>query len=205
VITAADTAVMPFVGAVVANTDGFPANVTNVEISGTGITAGCTGGLMGILLDHATGTINNVNVHGIRRGPNSGCQEGNAVVVRNLNPDNTPASQAFAVTITNNTVSDYQKNGITIKGGVSGTVTGNIVTANGQIAYIAQNGIHVSFGATALVESNTISDNFYLPKSWDACGLLIYHADGVKVGKNAFSGNEKNLCNTARGGTFSGL
>lgn len=71
-ITAADTAVMPFVGAVVANTDGFPANVTNVEISGTGITAGCTGGLMGILLDHATGTINNVNVHGIRRGPNSG-------------------------------------------------------------------------------------------------------------------------------------
>lgn len=206
VITAVDTTAAPFAGAVVANTDGFSANVTNVEISGTGINAGCIGGLMGILLDHAAGTISDVNVHGIRRGPNSGCQEGNAIVVRNLNPDNTPASQAFAVTITNNTVSDYQKNGITIKGGVSGTVTRNIVTANGPITYIAQNGIQVSYGATARVGDNTISDNFYSPKSYVACGLLIYQADGVKLGKNAFSGNEKNLCNISRGGgAFGGL
>jgi len=64
----------------------------------------------------------------------------------------------------------------------------------------------VSAGATAQVTGNTISDNFYTPKSDVACGLILYHSDGVKLGDNTFSGNERNLCNISRGGgTFDGF
>jgi hypothetical protein len=38
---------------------------------------------------------------------------------------------------------------------------GNVVTGDGPIAYIAQNGIQVGFGATRTVKNNTVSGNNY--------------------------------------------
>ena len=202
-ITAIDPSGGHFLGAVVENA-GAKATVNNLTVSASNLATACDAfpkSLAGIRLDGASGAITNNKVLGLQQGSiGDGCQEGNAIEVRNTAATGTPQ-----VTVTGNTVSRYQKTGVLVKGQVSATVTGNTITGYGPVDFIGQNGIQVSFGATALVESNTISDNFYLPKSWDACGLLIYHADGVKVGKNAFSGNEKNLCNTARGGTFSGL
>ena len=110
------------------------------------------------------------------------------------------------MTVTGNTVGSYQKTGVLVKGPVSAVVTGNTITGYGPVDFIAQNGIQVSFGATAQVTSNTISNNFYIPTTNVACGLLIYQANGVKLGNNTFSGNEKNLCNISRGGgTFGGV
>ena len=61
----------------------------------------------------------------------------------------------------------------------------------------------MSYGATALIGGNAISSNFYSPKSYDACGLLIYHAGGVLIEKtNTFSANEKDVCTQGKGGTF---
>ena len=54
--------------------------------------------------------------------------------------------------ISGNTLPSYQKGGITVRGtGASATIEGNKVTGSGQVDYIAQNGIQVSFGATATV------------------------------------------------------
>jgi hypothetical protein len=197
-ITAVDPAVGHFVGAVVANA-GAVAHVTNVEITASGLADACDGGadrLRGILLDGASGSITNVIVHGVRQGL-SGCQEGNAIEVRNV--DGSIASTRLGVIVSDNTVFDYMKNGITTNGNVSATIERNTVTGDTPVGYIAQNGIQVGFGASALVEANTVSGNFYTGPDV-ACGLLIFDAQGVRQSKNTFFGNERDVCNFGRGG-----
>jgi hypothetical protein len=86
-----------------------------------------------------------------------------------------------------------------VNGLVQATVTRNSVQGLGPVSYIAQNGVQVSRGATALVDDNGIADNFYTgPDS--ACGLLVFEASGVKQKRNTFSGNEQDFCNIGRGG-----
>ena len=119
-------------------------------------------------------------VHDIGEVPLNGSQHGNAIAY----------IEGASGTISGNTVSRYQKNGITVSGeGTSASVLSNIVTGEGPVTYIAQNGIQISFGATPLVRGNTVSRNWYTPTSYTACGLLIYQATG-----------EVNLCNYGRGG-----
>jgi parallel beta-helix repeat protein len=159
--------------------------------------------LRGILFDGASGSITNNNVTSLEQGPTgeSGCQEGNAIDVRT----------SGTVTISGNTVSDYQKTGILATGSVSATITGNTVTGDGPIAYIAQNGIQISDGATAKVTGNTVSGNYYSPSKVTACGLLIFKAGGISASKNGlsylkaentFTGNETDICNFGKGGGF---
>jgi len=197
-ITAVDPTGGHFLGAVVQN-DGATASVTNLTVTANNLTTACDAfpdSLAGIRLDGATGSITNNTVTGLQQGASGdGCQEGNAIEVRNTIGTGTPQ-----VTVTGNVVSAYQKTGVLVKGQVAAIVTGNTVLGYGPVGFIAQNGIQVSLGATAQVTSNSISDNFYTPESYDACGLIIYHAGGVKLGKNIFAGNEKNVCNIGRGG-----
>jgi hypothetical protein len=80
------------------------------------------------------------------------------------------------------------------------TVQSNTVTGLGPVNFIAQNGIQVSFGATGLVKSNTVSGNSYTPAGTTACGLLFFDAGGVKQSSNNLFANETNLCNAGRGG-----
>jgi len=199
-ITAVDPTGGPFQGAVVENA-GTSASVTNLNVTAS-LTNGCGSSLAGIRMDGATGAVTDNTVSGIQRATNGqGCQQGNAIEVLNTDAPGTPQ-----VTVSDNIVSSYQKTGVLVKGPVSAVVTGNTITGYGPVDFIAQNGIQVSAGATAQVTGNTISDNFYAPKAWVSCGLLLYQADGVKVGNNTFSGNEKNLCNISRGGgTFGGV
>ena len=200
-ITAHDPAGDHFRGAVVMN-GGATAGVTDVEITAYRLHDVCDAGgdrLRGVLFDGASGSITDVHVHGVRQGP-SGCQEGNAIEARNLDSAGEPAATQASVAIAGNTVSDYQKNGITANGNVAAVITGNSVTGDGQVDYIAQNGIQVGFGATALVRSNTVTGNWYTPESFVACGLLFFEAEGVKQQANALDANERNLCNFGRGG-----
>jgi len=200
-ITAVDPAGGHFLGAVLRN-EGASANVTNVTVTASGLANVCDPAdpdtrLRGILLQGAGGSITNNTVSGVREGL-SGCQEGNAIEVRNAPFDNTGTD--VIVTISGNTVSDYQKNGITANGSVAATITGNVVTGDGPITYIAQNGIQVGFGATAVVKSNTVSGNNYTPSDAVACGLLLYQADGVKSSANNLFSNERDNCNYGKGG-----
>ncbi len=80
------------------------------------------------------------------------------------------------------------------------TVENNAVTGLGPVDFIAQNGIQISFGATATVRGNSVSGNNYTPASYVSCGLLFYQAAGVKQQGNTLFNNEVNLCNYGRGG-----
>jgi hypothetical protein len=132
-----------------------------------------TSRLRGILFDGASGTISGVTVTGVRQGL-SGCQEGNAIEVRNFASDGGKASTRLTVSVTNNKVSNYQKNGITINGLYTLTVEGNSVMGDGPAGYIAQNGIQIGYGGKGTVKNNDISGNYYTGTDATAAGLLLY-------------------------------
>jgi hypothetical protein len=79
-------------------------------------------------------------------------------------------------------------------------IKNNVVTGAGQINYIAQNGIQVANGATGVVKLNSSGGNWYTPKSYVACGFLIYQAAGASSSSNTFFNNERNLRNFGKGG-----
>jgi hypothetical protein len=154
----------------------------------------------GVLVNGANVNTTNSSIHNIGEVPFNGAQHGNAVVYLNK----------ATGTISGNTVFSYQKNGITVTGrdaangdtkqATNASVLNNTVTGEGHIAYIAQNGIQISYGAAALVRGNTVSRNWYTPAGTEACGLLIYQATGVKQQMNNLFDNEVNFCNFGRGG-----
>ena len=107
-----------------------------------------------------------------------------------------PSGRDVLVAVTANTVRGYQKGGIVLNGSVTGAVLGNTVAGLGRTPVIAQNGVQVAFAATALVDSNAISDNFYTGTA-DAvsCGILLFQADkDSKEHHNAFRDNQRNVC-----------
>ena len=208
-ITAVDPLGGHFVGAVVTNeTAGSTIHVTNLTIVGQFGADVCDPGadrLRGILFSGASGTITHNQLFMIRQGPSSGCQEGNAIEVRNFPGEETmSASERVRVTISDNLVRNYQKTGILVNGLADAIVGRNTVNGDGPSTVIAQNGIQIGFGATALVSANTITGNDYTPTSFFACGMIVVDADGVdrKQQDNSFANNEKDVCGFSKGGNY---
>ena len=201
-ITAMDPAGGSFLGAVLMN-GGVTASVHDVTVTASGLSQVCHSGtdrLRGILFDGASGTINKVTVTGVRQGQ-SGCQEGDAIEVRNFSSSGGKAPKRLTIKVTNSKVSNYQKNGITINGLYNLTVEGNSVIGDGPATYIAQNGIQIGYGGKGDVKSNYISGNYYTGPATGttAAGLLLYGeragADdeltrGVTSGKNVLADNQ---------------
>ncbi len=194
-----------FLGAVVKNAaDADTANVTNLTVQTVDLADVCDGGtdrLRGIMLEGAAGAITNNTVDvGQGAGGRTGCQEGNAIEVRN-EPFDTNGADVL-VTVSGNTILSYVKGGIVANGSVAATITGNTITGWGPVGvpFAAQNGIQVGFGGTATIRGNSVSGNDYTPRDWVACGLLYYQADGIRASANTLFDNERDVCNFGRGG-----
>ncbi|MFZ2984831.1 MAG: right-handed parallel beta-helix repeat-containing protein, partial [Candidatus Moraniibacteriota bacterium] len=125
------------------------------------------------------------------------------VVIRNLNiahgGSGVDVLQNAAVTVDKNTITSYYKNGITFgpnslpgSGGVSGTISNNIVTGSGLVA-VAQNGIQISEGNTATISNNEVSNNLCNAASCGADWYLTTQASGISLvgaaGTVTISGN----------------
>jgi hypothetical protein len=160
-----------------------PGSVTNADISGANY--------YGVVVNGVPAAVTGSKVHGIGESPLNGTQHGNAILYIN----------GASGTISGNSVYDFQKNGITVSGKTadgtalstaktSATVQKNVVTGEGRIDYIAQNGIQISYGANATVVQNTVSDVWYTPDSTEACGLLVYQAGRVNAQNNTLVGDE---------------
>ncbi len=138
-------------------------------------------------------TVDSVTVTGVHNplveGHVPGNQQGRAIYVRNLD-----AEDSHAVVITNNTVTDYQKNGIDVRGaGSVATISGNTIVGDGLIPgddAMAQNGIVLGFGATGTVSGNVISELGNLRADGDGpAGILIYQGGaGITVDDNDVTG-----------------
>jgi len=169
-------------------------NVTDADVHGANY--------FGVLVNGAAANVTRSAVHDIGEVPFNGAQHGNAVVYLG----------GATGTISETDVYSYQKNGITVRDdGSSVSILGNTVTGQGPVAYIAQNGIEISFGGSAEVIGNEVSLTAYTPDKVTACGLLIYKAGGVSASKNGVSSlkadnnvhdNETDICNFGKGGGF---
>ncbi|MFB3920629.1 MAG: right-handed parallel beta-helix repeat-containing protein [Terriglobia bacterium] len=192
-ITAQDPSGDHFQGAVVKN-GGTTVHIKNLKITASALVNVCDGPgppdnrLRGILFESADGSITKTIVENINQGV-SGCQEGNGIEVRNPPFDGThPGTKT--VTISGNTVTNYQKNGITANGDVAATITDNVVTGAGPVLYIAQNGIQLGYGATGIVMDNQVAGSWYTGADWSATGLLVFEANDAMVHRNQVSGSQ---------------
>jgi nitrous oxidase accessory protein NosD len=174
-------------------------DAANVEIAGlivdsanNGIT-GCAPVLMGILYQNSSGRIEHNAVRNTKlfSARLIGCQSGGAIVVQSL------AGGTSKVGIDDNSVHDYQKNGITgNESGTEVTITNNIITGLGPTTGAAQNGIQIGFGGKGEVLRNTVTDNVWSPCVsvtncvYNAAGILIFQSDDVRVEHNSVATNQ---------------
>jgi hypothetical protein len=188
-IAAVDPAGDHFRGAVVKNA-GTKAKVKDLTVTASGLTNSCDAGadrLRGIMFEGASGSIQKTNVVGINQGA-SGCQEGNAIEVRNAPFDGThPNTQK--VKIEENIIDDYQKTGIVANGDVKVEIEKNFVGSSDLDDFLAANSIQVGFGAKGEVEKNIVIGNDWDgPSNFAATAILIFASEDVKIKKNSLFG-----------------
>lgn len=191
-ITATDPPGGHFLGAVVRNA-GASASVYNLTITTLALANVCDPAtpdtrLRGILFDGASGVISGNTVTNINQGA-SGCQEGNAIEVRNAPFDGTHPNTMF-VEISHNLVSAWQKTGIVANGDVQVTIAHNAIGPSATQANLAANSIQLGFGATGLVEHNHIAGNSWCCTNFAATAVLLFESDGAVVRwNNIMEGN----------------
>jgi hypothetical protein len=151
----------------------------------------------GVVSNGAAVDVTNSSVSSIGERAFNGAQHGVAI----LYTTEDVAGAAASGTLSGNTISLYQKGGITVRGvGASVSILNNTVNGLGSVDFIAQNGIQVSFGGSGVVRGNSVSGNDYTPAGTTSCGVLLFDAGGVKVQDNKYTANETNMCNAGKGG-----
>jgi nitrous oxidase accessory protein NosD len=173
-------------------------NATNIQLQGFIVDGSsneileCAPRLIGILYQDASGIVSHNEVRHMRLTSSlDGCQSGNAIEVEST------ASGHASVTITDNTVHTYQKNGITAnESGTRVSINENTVTGVGPTVGAAQNGIQIGFGAQGQITSNSIANNTYQPCMStatcpaNAAGILIFQSDGIRMEHNTLAANQ---------------
>jgi parallel beta-helix repeat protein len=184
------------------------ATLNGLTISGPAPTS-CAGSTIsffeGIFVeDGATATISSNTIQHIRDNPIDGNQCGRAILV-GLDPTlgSSGVSTVGHATINDNTISDYEKGGVTVDNtGSTATITGNTITGVGPTTATEQNGIDILIGAVASVTSNTIKDNECniasptcgsdILNNSQSCGIVVGFGSGATatVTGNTFSHND---------------
>jgi nitrous oxidase accessory protein NosD len=162
-----------------------------VDTTSNGITE-CSPDLIGILYQNSSGRIEHNAVRNTKLTTSlNGCQSGDGIVVQSL------GGEASKVSIDDNSVHDYQKNGITgNESGTEVTITDNVVTGLGPTNGAAQNGIQIGFGAKGVVIRNTVTDNVWSPClslancAFNATGILVFESDDVRIERNSVATNQ---------------
>ena len=165
-------------------------NVTGATIFGANYFGVVVNGDVGSVSTNVTGSA----IHDIGETPLNGTQHGTGIYYRAF-------GGTASGTISGNTLTNYQKGGITINGNVSATITNNTVTGQGPVDYIAQNGIQVGYGAKATVSGNTVTGNAYTGSNLaSSAGILVVggpcfgtglaYTVGLSITKNTLTGND---------------
>ncbi len=166
-----------------------PTSVTGADIYGANYYGVVVNGDAGSV----TTNVKTSSIHDIGETPLNGTQHGNAIYYRALG-----TGTATGV-ISGNTITNYQKGGITVNGKVTATITNNHVTGQGPVNYIAQNGIQVGYGAKASVTGNTVTGNAYTgANNASSAGILVVggpcfslpYTTGLTISNNTLSGND---------------
>ncbi len=163
-----------------------PVVISDITVDGSnnGIT-GCLPNPIGIYYQNSSGTISRTSVLNEVLGSGlTGCQAGLGIFVQSGN------SGTSTVSVLNNQVENYQKNGITGNEiGTTVTVTGNTVIGQGPVSGAAENSIQIGFGATGSMSGNSVGSDIWAPDVFGdtgdaAAGLLVYASTNVTISSN---------------------
>jgi hypothetical protein len=160
-------AVLTTGGAIVEIAGATGVTINGFIITGPGPGPGCADSIKAGVLIHGGGsaTVENNQITSIHDNPFSGCQSGVGIQVGEDSDDTTDGIVAGpgTGTLTDNTITLYQKGGILVDGdGSSATITGNTVTGVGKTTVIAQNGIEITETTLANpITGNTVTNNIH--------------------------------------------
>jgi hypothetical protein len=180
-------------------------NISKIAINGDG--GRNVERYFGALYFEANGTFTGNSITGIHDSPNfSGVQAGVAYYGGHLR--NQTLTQQL--TVTNNSIDDYQKGGIVVDApGTHGDIENNQVVGQNVANITAQNGIQLSRGAFGIVSFNTVTNNIWNkvehPHADEAAGILLYQAGTSTVGGNVLTGNEIGLSSSGSTGVTYGI
>lgn len=183
-------------GAVTGDVDATTCNI-GVYYSGNGTINGANihgANYFGVVVNGGSVDITDSSIHDIGETPFNGTQHGVAIYYA--------YGSSSSGTISGNTIWNYQKGGIVANGtGTSVTITHNMVKGFGPVAFIAQNGIQVGWGAVGRVTGNTVTGNSYTGPGWSSCGLLFYQAGGGlgQASSNVLADNQRDVCTAGAG------
>lgn len=161
-------------------------SVRDLTVTGAGLEAaitGCAPDPVGVLFDASSGTASTLTIRTtVLSQALRGCQAGLGILVSETGSAAAPTGSAN-VAVANDTVTNFQKNGITCDmRGSRCTIAHDTVVGNGPTKTIAQNGVQVAFTAVATVVNDTVSDVDFTGRtamSTDAVGILVYAAGDV--------------------------
>ncbi|MGH9109720.1 MAG: hypothetical protein ACRDY3_09725 [Acidimicrobiales bacterium] len=185
--------------------------VKNLAVNGSGLQPnfkGCADDFVGVLYQASSGTLETATVGTIALPPAlAGCQDGNAVIVE------AGSDGRANVTIHGDTVTGFNKNGITCDGaGANCTISGNTVVGLGATAKAAQNDVQIGFGALGQVTHNTLQDVDWTgattksePQATYAAGVLVDGSAGVtRVQGNTLTNDQIAIETTDSSSTLQG-
>jgi len=191
-------------GILVSDAEGVDVTGLTVDASNNGL-EGCTPRLIGILYQNASGQVASNSVQHVKLDNSlSSCHSGNAIEVQSGNGGHSEAD------IHDNSVDDYQMNAITGNG--EGTYVGideNEITTTGPMQRVSWNGIQVGFGASGVIENNTIAADLSHDASESRCasntvGVLVFESKGVYVLANSIQSVQAGIFVTGNGTKISG-
>ena len=141
-----------------------------------------------------TGDINvdvkNSSIHNIGDVPLSGNQHGVAVYYRAMN-DSTDGVYKLTGEISGNTITLWQKGGITVNGTNANVSVKNNEVDGANLSYItAANSVQFGWNAAGLITHNNIGGNQWCgPSDYVATAVLLYGVSYVDVIQNNIRGN----------------
>ena len=168
-------------GGTVKNADIFGSNYFGVLVNG----------------DNGPVAVDVVNsaVHNIGESPLNGSQHGVAIYYRALILGGSATGK-----VSGNQVAHYQKGGIVVNGpGANVVVSGNTVTGEGRVDYIAMNGIQFGYGSSGSAMKNTVTGHAYTgANNASSGGILVVGGDcyggalttGVQIVQNILRNND---------------
>ena len=154
--------------------------------TGTGLVSGANihgANYFGVVVNGAAVDVTSSSIHDIGETPLNGDQHGVAIYYA--------YGSTSSGTVSGNTIWNYQKGGIVANGsGVSVAIRNNVVTGQGPVNWIAQNGIQIGWGASASVMWNTVSGNSYTGTSTVSGGIIVVGGPGYGDGSPYTTGTQ---------------
>lgn len=175
------------IAAAVLVTDTTDVNIHGLTVDGVhnGI-SDCSPRLIGVYFRNSSGRLALSTVRNFELGSGfNGCQSGTGVFVE------SGGGEASDVEISDCSIHDFQKNGITAnEAGTDVQIHNNVVSGIGPTASIAQNGIQIGFSAAGAIRENIVTNNIFAQCTMAstcqavATNILVTQSDGVRVTDN---------------------